>query len=104
MAHNVSTKRAATNVFVRMVCLVIHTKRVVLRTNLANHTNVAAIKIALTHWPAFKGLALARAKACCADKMHIVNRKIMLLGADVASALLKMNMANVFHVRYYVLP
>lgn len=103
MARNASIKRAATNVFVQMVCMVIHIKRVALRINIVKQANVAATKIVQTHWPAYKEHVLAHVKAYCADKMPIANQKIMLLGVDVALALLKTNTANVYHVSYFVL-
>lgn len=85
---------------VQMVWLVTHTRRAVFW--IVNQVNVAAIKIVLIHWPAFKEHALAHAKAYCAVKMPIANQKIMLLGVDAALALLKMNMANVYHVCYFI--
>lgn len=102
MAHNVSIKRADTNAFVQMVCSVIHTKRAAFQIKVVNHINVAEIKNAPTHWPAFREHVLVHAKAYCVDRMRIVNQKIMLPGVDAALALLKTNMANVFHVCYFI--
>lgn len=101
MAHSVLIKKVDTSVFAQMECLVIHTKKVAFWIKLASQVNVATIKIVLTHWHAFREHVLAHARVYCADKMPIVNQKTMLLGVGVALALLKMNMANVYHVCYF---
>ena len=101
MVRSVSIKRVDINVFVQMEWLVIHTKKVAYKVNLACQVNVAPIKIALIHWHAFKEHVLAHAKVYYADKMRIVSQKIMLLGVDAVLVLLKMKMANVYHVRCF---
>ena len=82
--------------FVQMECLVIRIKEVAILV--ASQVNVMAMKIALIHWHAFKEHVLAHAKVYYADKMPTVSLKTMQRGVDAVLVLLKMKMANVYHV------
>lgn len=59
---------------------------------------VKVIMIALIHWLVYKANVLVHVGVCYVAKMLIVNQKVMLLGVDVAWALQKMKMVNVFRV------
>lgn len=99
MEHNVSIKKVATNVSALMAWLVIRIKKDA--SPIDNQINVAAIMIVLILWLVYKAHVLAHAKVYCAVKMHIVNQKIMQLGADAVLVLLKMKAANVYHVSLF---
>lgn len=99
MGPNVSIKKEDTSVFVQMEWLEIHIKEVVLRILRIDKVSVSAITIVLILWLVYKEHVLVHAKAYFADKMLIANQKDMRLGVDVALDLLKMKVANVYHVR-----
>lgn len=99
MVPNVSIKKEDTSVFVQMEWLEIHIKEDVLRTLQIDKVSVSATTIVLILWLVYKEHVLVRAKAYFADKMLIANQKDMQLGVDVALDLLKMKVANVYHVR-----
>lgn len=99
MGPNVSIKKEDTSVFVQMEWLEIHIKEDVLRTLRIDKVSVSATTIVLILWLVYKEHVLVRAKVYFADKMLIANQKDMQLGVDVALDLLKMKVANVYHVR-----